>query len=1065
MAACTSSGARGTRLSSQGGALNLQDHYEFRSRMVDYLATDVLGPSAPDEILDDAPLEQYVTGILYPCRGEAQVPPDPAEDLDAVDDDFDSPPDPPVSLANRRYPSSMGLTFAVDTSVADTLSVQVEAALYEEIPGDKPEAQEGPYRRRFGGLGSGSRWRRIPRSWNRPAIRIDTPGDQTIELEEDLELFVRVRVPDAHARASVTVVVVNRKAVESGLRDAAAYFQARLEIRSPSGPGAFVPRPAVGSATSDADVRSYRLLYRHAPVFAVGHGCSATWDLDPDGQRAAAVRSTFTPEYELPLADSNPDIDASGLSMLRLSSQDKRQVLQTLRDLAGGFEAWVAGRGEVVASLGKDDDLRRTADEHLESAAQALGRMRAGIELLDSDDLAWQSFLLANRAMLVQRARTEWLQAGASPEGPSEDDTHRWRPFQLAFILLNLPGLAQPASDDRRIVDLLWFPTGGGKTEAYLGLIAFTTFLRRLRNDAGGGVTALMRYTLRLLTIQQFQRASMLIVACEYLRRRRSDLGRDPISIGLWVGRDATPLTRKAADDALSKIQKHVPLDVGSPMQVHQCPWCGRSLGYRNYYISKMNPRLVIACMNDVCEFGSGLPIFVVDEDVYAYRPTLLIATVDKFASLPWREDVSSLFNIGHPEPPPELIIQDEFHLISGPLGTLTGLYETVVDELASRTGIPPKVIASTATIRRAADQALAVFGRPVRQFPPPGIDSRDSYFAVERPADQRGTRLYLGLSAPGVSQTTLMIRVYAALLQAAAELPGPDDARDPYWTLVGYFNSLRVLGAAEIQVRDDVEDRVELLARRSGHVRRHLEQHIELTSRAESSRIPQHLSAMAISYPDPQALDVILATNMISVGVDVDRLGLMVVMGQPQATSEYIQATSRVGRQHPGLVVTLLNAAKSRDRSHYEAFVTYHSALYRQVEATSVTPFSPRARDRALHAVFVALARLSIPSLRPNAAAGDVDDVRDALDEVIERICDRVRVIDRASVDATREQLTQIRRRWEERADQPGALFFQHAEPSMALLGDASQGDDGGAFPTMWSLRDVDAETHLYLE
>lgn len=1045
--------------------MNLQDHYEFRSRMVHYLVTDVLGPSAPDEILDDAPLEQYVTGVLYPCRGEGQAPSDPAEDLDPVDDDSDSQPDPPVSLANRRYPSSMGLTFAVDTGLADTLTVQVEAGQYEEIPGDKRETQDGPYRRRFGGLGSGSRWRRIPRSWNPPAIRVDTPGDQTIELEQDLHLFVRVRVPDAHARASVTVVLVNRKAVDSGLRDAAAYFQTRLEIGSPAGLAAFVPRPAVGSATSDADVRSYRLLYRHAPVFAVGHGCSATWDRDPDGQRAVAVRSTFTPEYELLLADSNPAIDTQGLSMLRLSSHDRRRVIQTLMDLADGFEAWVVGRGEAATLFGTDDDLRRTADEHLESAALALGRMRAGIHLLDSDDLAWQSFVLANRAMLIQRARTEWLQSGARPEGPSEDDAHRWRPFQLAFILLNLPGLAEPESADRRIVDLLWFPTGGGKTEAYLGLIAFTTFLRRLRNDAGGGVTALMRYTLRLLTIQQFQRASLLIAACEYIRRRQSDLGRDPISIGLWVGRDATPLTRKDADAALSKIQRHIPLDVGSPIQVHQCPWCGRSLGYKNYYVSKANPRLVIACMDDACEFGTGLPIFVVDEDVYAYRPTLLISTVDKFASLPWREEVSSLFNIGHPEPAPELVIQDEFHLISGPLGTLTGLYETVVDDLASREGAPPKVIASTATIRRAADQALAVFGRPVSQFPPPGIDSRDSYFAVERPADQRGTRLYLGLSAPGVSQTTLMIRAYAALLQAAAELPGSNGARDPYWTLVGYFNSLRVLGAAEIQVRDDVEDRVELLARRSGHDRRQLEQRIELTSREASSRIPEHLSAMAISYPDPQALDVILATNMISVGVDIDRLGLMVVMGQPQATSEYIQATSRVGRQHPGLVVTLLNAAKSRDRSHYEAFMAYHSALYRQVEATSVTPFSPRARDRALHAVLVALARLSIPSLRANAAAGDVVQVRDALDEVIERICNRVSVIDRASVDSTREQLAQIRNRWEERAAQPGALFFRHVEPSMALLGDASQGDDGGAFPTMWSLRDVDAESHLYLE
>ena len=454
-------------------------------------------------------------------------------------------------------------------------------------------------------------------------------------------------------------------------------------------------------------------------MFAVGHGCSAAW-ADPRGGRVGLLWSTYTPAYELRLSDSNPVTETSRLSMRELSTAPRDRVLATLSGVADGYGQWIGEqRRQASASLEHGSSLYATAHEHLDEAMKALTRIRNGIELLRANNPAWEAFMLANRAMLIQRARTEWLRDGAPRGRPTEDDRHSWRPFQLAFILLNLPGIAHPDSDDRRLVDLLWFPTGGGKTEAYLGLIAFTVFLRRLRHEAGGGVTALMRYTLRLLTIQQFQRASLLISACEFIRRKESRLGHDTISIGLWVGRGATPLTRKEADDALSKIQKHAPLDVGSPIQVHRCPWCGRSLGYKNYYITRTNPRLVIACGNRDCEFEHGLPVFVVDEDVYAQRPTLLIATVDKFASLPWREETSSLFNIGHPEPPPELIIQDELHLISGPLGTLTGLYETAVDELCTRGGAPPKVIASTATIRRAGRPSARAVRAPAHSVPP----------------------------------------------------------------------------------------------------------------------------------------------------------------------------------------------------------------------------------------------------------------------------------------------------------------------------------------------------------
>jgi ATP-dependent helicase YprA (DUF1998 family) len=571
------------------------------------------------------------------------------------------------------------------------------------------------------------------------------------------------------------------------------------------------------------------------------------------------------------------------------------------------------------------------------------------------------------------------------------------------------------------------------------------------------------------LTIQQFDRAALLVCACESIRRQTADIGNQQISIGLWVGEGATPNSLDDARASLAKLRTGASLSDKNPVQLHSCPWCGATLDADNYILAHNPDRLAVACRQKDCEFQHGLPVFVVDEDIYRSRPTLLIATADKFASLPWRADVGSIFAVGGPEFPPELIIQDELHLISGPLGTLTGLYETVVDHLCTKDGVRAKVIASTATIRRAKEQSRALFGRDVRQFPPPGIDARDSYFAVEAPPEDKGSRRYLGLMAPGTSQTTLLVRSYAALLQKVTEIAAPDTIKDPYWTLVGYFNSLRVLSGARMQVLDDVNDRIDQLAHDSGRTARKAGgqiELIELTSRAESGDIPAHLKRMARSLPDPDVLDVILATNMISVGVDVDRLGLMAVMGQPQGTSEYIQATSRVGRMYPGLVLVLFNSARSRDRSHYESFRSYHSALYRQVEATSVTPFSSRARDRALHAVLISLARQTDPAFRPNAAASNVAGLVAGLKLATEVILRRVGLVSGEDTAATKAQIDRIIALWMNRASEESKLVYSSwRHPDISLLVEASELDvDDGKFPTLRSLRDVDVSSDLFL-
>jgi hypothetical protein len=437
-----------------------------------------------------------------------------------------------------------------------------------------------------------------------------------------------------------------------------------------------------------------------------------------------------------------------------------------------------------------------------------------------------------------------------------------------------------------------------------------------------------------------------------------------------------------------------------------------------------------------------------------------------------WREEVGTLFSRDGQNPPPDLIIQDELHLISGPLGTMVGLYEAAVDAASTGTA-RPKIVASTATIRRASQQVRAVFDREARQFPPSGITSTDSYFSVEASPQTKGTRRYLGVMAPSVSHTTLLVRAYAAVLQAAKDLPADDEVRDVYWTLLGYFNSLRVLGGAYMQVLDDVPMRLKVVARRLGTEPRELGEPGELTSRVSSSEIPHELAKLENSYPDDQAPDVVLATNMISVGLDVDRLGLMVVMGQPQATAEYIQSTSRVGRKHPGLVVVLYNAARSRDLSHFESFSAYHRALYRQVEATGATPFAARARDRGLHGVLVSLLRLLVKGLAGDKDAAKVGEHDAEVDAIVDKFLKRVRRIAPEEGEHTRRQVERLRALWRE-ASTPGELKYAGWFASQGHLltsADRVLKYETMAFPvgtpawaTMQSLRDVDATSGLYL-
>jgi hypothetical protein len=472
---------------------------------------------------------------------------------------------------------------------------------------------------------------------------------------------------------------------------------------------------------------------------------------------------------------------------------------------------------------------------------------------------------------------------------------------------------------------------------------------------------------------------------------------------------------------------------------------------------------MLIRCPNRACDYRDDLPVYLIDEDIYLRRPTLLIGTVDKFARLPWLSESSNLFGgVSKSILPPELIIQDEMHLISGPLGSMVGLYETAIDGLCTRDGIRPKVIASTATVRRAQEQSRALFNRKLVQFPPSGIDSRDSFFSAEAPPEKSPGRLYVGVHAPGRSMKTALLRIYALLLQRIQEHGGSNELRDPYWTLIGYFNSTRELGGALRLVADDIPTRINFLASEEGDEQRKLEYVRELYSQVPSSEITEILEDMDVSLGSPGCMDALLATNMISVGVDVNRLGLMVVTGQPKLSAEYIQATSRVGRRHPGLIITLYNWTRPRDRSHYERFISYHSAIYSQVEPTSVTPYSRRALDRGLHAVLIALVRHTMPYMNPEAAAELFDPSDPTIVQMIDQIRQRIGEVDPDELVTAIGQLEDIVRRWEKLAQWEGNLNYGKKHRNGGVLMKAAEDAnlyDELAFPTLNSLRGVEGE------
>jgi hypothetical protein len=1068
------------------------------------------------------PIRRYGIGVLFsgassggsviadeepasiPGLAECEDNPDPDQAPIVVDGklrhDVADPDDFDLSDANRRRPAAMAISFKVRVPSGGALQVAVTGAYYDRIRVTIPEVA-------------------TPREWwvRRPfELRGEVPGGTVLSDINQLKVVSMsavalqgklppARVPTVRVFSRtvpnepekdlrlVTVAVVNEGL---GGGSASAFCQVDFTVTAANGV-CIESYPGVEQPDSDEEERSIALLYRNLRTYAIGHGCAVTWG-GRDG--VGWVKADPLPTYEVEsltpdVVEEHPDgtrvpVTVS-MSALASNSADGRAQVESVLRL---YSQWIEEREALIPDLATAS-FRKAAARHMELCRDQLARMEDGWQLVQTMPLAARAFQLANHAMLYQQVRSRlkgrdvirnrdgiYRPEGAHPKAQPGERDGLWRAFQIAFVLASLPELVNPEHKRRQLVDLIFFPTGGGKTEAYLGAAAISLIARRLRNKEDVGTDTLMRYTLRLLTAQQFLRASSLICVLEDIRsKNEEELGTTPFSIGVWLGGSSTPNTWKAAEKSLNELRSNY--TASNQFLLLKCPWCGTKMGpIRNqkgqdtigYVLA--GKKVVLRCVDEDCRYSGrrDLPVHVIDEDIYDSQPSIVIGTVDKFATMTWRPRARSLFGLGdHGErlvSPPSLIIQDELHLISGPLGSMVGLYEPVIDDLTTdRRGlnpVPAKIIASTATVRRYGDQIKGLFGRQnVALFPPHGIEEGHSFFAepATLPSGERAPgRRYLGImwAADGSTQT-VQTRVAAATLQAGQSIP--EEHRDGYWTNLNFLNSLRELGNTVSLLESDVPDYLVGLKRRDGITPRWPRNTMELTSRRRSDEIPKAIRELETSLPSEDCIDICLASNIIEVGVDIDRLGLMTIVGQPKTTAQYIQVSGRVGRKAtiPGLVITIYGATKPRDRSHYERFRTYHQQLYAQVEPTSVTPFAEPVLKRALHASAIARMRQLQPALEPNPFP------RDDFDAAIKLIRTRVELADPEELAVFDHWARERARQWDmgERTVWAATTYFD-GDPKEGLLLPAGSLPDPDNRALVWetplSMRSVDAECRL---
>ena len=1039
---------------------------EVRDIVIDRLVKDIYGPRDEEECLpkNRNPKDEYMTGILYPQETDLeQDETDQLAEESAAKDVNDSGLNENLNSSRTWLPSSMGLSFAVfSRDKKPKLNIDINCGVYRYVVEKQKESKHVKSDNLDRGIeNENACWIRKPlHSRN---IQIQLVNEKLFfpkNLEDygiqGMRLHVKHKQSDNIFQFTVTLI---NKNIDSGnldyiARTEACYFQTELKV-SVAGQSKFISRSSNASGKHESDLLN-SMLYRNIRTYASGHMCSATWD-----------ESQASPEYVtscwIPMqmvhdvsAEGNPKLENrvqqlsdKGFSAMYLSDADDHDLLRLLSTIPEVYDEWV----QEQAGLGESEIGENHTDlfnNQVSLANQAISRMKMSIQCLKENSDAMKAFRLANKSMALQ---AEW-----------QGYELIWRPFQLGFALLTLNSLVN-RNVDRNIMDLLWFPTGGGKTEAYLLLMAFVMFHRRYELgglDVDDGVAVITRYTLRALTTDQFARTVAMVCSCEIVRRGLSDQDNTPFSLGLWIGSSATPNSFQEAVSALSSNAG------ATPVVLDTCPCCEDKLEWEADHHAE---QIYASCTNSSCDIGKNigrLPIHTIDEQIYRIRPTIVIGTVDKFAQVvrfPSKTDY--LFNRDQKYPPPDLIVQDELHLISGPLGTMTGLMEIAIDDLCSNNVHIPKIIGSTATIQRASEQVSGLFNRDVFQFPTPVLNADDSFFSHKNKSSTG--RLYLGITTAGRTPTFMLQGACGSLLQSVMDsrLDTCSESVDPYTTLTVYFNSLRILGGARTLLWEDAQKSKSVYASLWGEQDRAVKALQELTSIITQEELKQTLSSLKRGFSNEDHIDMLLASVMLSVGVNITRLGLMIVDGQPKTMAEYIQATSRIGRgEIPGLIITIYNNSKTRDRSHYETFKSWHMAFYRHVESSSITPFAPRARDKGLKALVAALATRNTGICESDATL--TKQRRSDIEKYIKpKILARVDSIDSGESKACNQEIDLFLDEWEAKGNL--SFLWNDYKPEQSLFVSAEKAAKDGALgkkSCAWSapnsMRDVEPDVNI---
>lgn len=1198
----------------------------MRRKIIEEMIKEVYGPrNGPDEVIKSDPWKEYVTGVIIPQSWNIPEYNDPDSEIISSDEtgsreddnnDVEIAPSVPSQLDPKMRPKSFALSFVVNQKNPEIEICATWGRYFEDEDEDEKRC-----------------WIRKPFF---KIVKVENTDKIILHEEDDGQIYIHIRrISWKDGNYHITISMVNdldpieefRPAVSSCL------FQPSLRLNLPEGTEIVDPSTGV-----DADEKLY-FMYRNRPARARGHMCSALWkeidymdgelfDLSilwPDGIHFAEecseflqsdMRTEFIPLHPIPAPSFSwddrygemPELSASTLS----ETWDAYDLEKNLMSLVSAYGAWIESNKPDPES----DKEKQFMDEIIHDQSLALERITAGIQILKDDLNARLAFCFANRTIYLQN---HW-------KNPQKD--FKWRPFQLAFFLMNIGSIYSNDSSDRDILDLLWIPTGGGKTEAYMGIMAFNMALRRIKSRrglskeiTGAGTAIFSRYTLRILTVQQFRRTLKMVTAAEYLRVLdkygktgwRPDrcsikddwiYGSSRFSAGMWVGGAVSPNhLRNKGNGAIDALMGKNGIN-GEPAQVINCPVCDSILSIPDsdlpsgsntiHVVVKGNPARIssdkiknlineiselqnldifpenhkkqfftlsislhseseiglnelrdiwekissnlriqeaslsferpgyfgntleigrrkkkfsdfeIWCPNPHCKInnnvswaegapqsnhkakkfpdqlydksmvspfvkGTRIPItaYTVDEQIYSRCPTIIISTADKIARLSFEPRTCTLFGLVdkynkiygyrrddlyprdtakasmdedvdiNPFLPPELIIQDELHLIDGPLGSMFGLYESVVDGIIKRSGGNPKYIASTATIKNAEAQVNLLFGKKLFQFPPHGNDIDDSFFVKESPFKEgwnkkQPGRVYMGIYAPGLGPMTPPVRIWSRALKTPFDNMDSSELKN-FWTIVGYFNAIRELGGGRAIYREDIEERINDI---SDSQVRNLDQErvVELSSRIDSTSVPLVLSELendgVLSEGQNHPFnDAIFTTSMFGTGVDISHLALMIVNGQPKTTGSYIQATGRIGRSHGGLVITFLRAGRPRDLSHYEMFCSYHQRIHLGVEPVTVSPYSDGALLKALGPAMVGYLRnLPDPSVKWYGEDGKVillENSQRDLDSFFEILYNRLRSMENNKKESVISFLDDQIEKWKEIAENTELLSF----------------------------------------